>query len=162
MARLVSAWDLRKYDNVPGLQDNVAIAVRTLSTWSPVLHWLTTASPAATVLHFLAALLMLAFSVLWDQVPYSGFGIMARVVLTVACSRVLRMACFMSTVLPNPRSGCYRRRFPPPPTGLWNTLQMGYTTIRGFGGCNDLIFRCRAPQPGSGLNSLPYIVLQHP
>ncbi|GIL95001.1 hypothetical protein Vretimale_1112 [Volvox reticuliferus] len=65
---------------------------------------------------------------------------MARVVLTVAASRVLRMACFMATVLPNPRPGCYRRRFPPVPPGLWDTIKLGYTTIRGFGGCNDLIF----------------------
>ncbi len=66
---------------------------------------------------------------------------MSRVVLTVCCSRVLRMACFMCTVLPNPRPGCYRRRFPPVPAGLWDTIRAGYTAIRGFGGCNDLIFR---------------------
>ncbi|EFJ40148.1 hypothetical protein VOLCADRAFT_121755 [Volvox carteri f. nagariensis] len=136
---LVSAWDQRKYDNVPGLQDNVAISVRALSALSPAVRWLA-AARAANILHFLAALLMLAFSVLWNQVPYSGFGIMSRVVLTVAASRVLRMACFLSTVLPNPRPGCYRRRFPPVPEGLWDTIKLGYTTIRGFGGCNDLIF----------------------
>lgn len=52
-------------------------------------------------------------------------------------------ACFMCTVLPNPRPGCYQRRFPPVPQGLWATIKAGYTTIRGFGGCNDLIFRCK-------------------
>ncbi|GIL63460.1 hypothetical protein Vafri_17498 [Volvox africanus] len=137
---LVSAWDQRKYDNIPGLQDNVAIGVNALSAISPMARWLVTRR-AANILHFLGAQLALAFSVLWDQVPYSGFGIMARVVLTVAASRVLRMACFMATVLPNPRPGCYRRRFPPVPPGLWDTIKLGYTTIRGFGGCNDLIFR---------------------
>ncbi|GIL63458.1 hypothetical protein Vafri_17498 [Volvox africanus] len=136
---LVSAWDQRKYDNIPGLQDNVAIGVNALSAISPMARWLVTRR-AANILHFLGAQLALAFSVLWDQVPYSGFGIMARVVLTVAASRVLRMACFMATVLPNPRPGCYRRRFPPVPPGLWDTIKLGYTTIRGFGGCNDLIF----------------------
>lgn len=136
---LVSAWDQRKYDTVPGLQDNVGLAVQALAERSSWVRWATKA-PAATVLHFLGALLTLAFSVLWDQVPYSGFGVMARVVMTIACSRVLRMACFMCTVLPNPRPGCYQRRFPPVPQGLWATIKAGYTTIRGFGGCNDLIF----------------------
>lgn len=74
------------------------------------------------------------------QVPYSGFGMMSRVLLSVACSRVLRVACFMCTVLPNPIPGCYARRFPPPPDTVWATIRAGYTTIRGFGGCNDLIF----------------------
>ncbi|KAG2444775.1 hypothetical protein HXX76_001518 [Chlamydomonas incerta] len=136
---LVSASDLRKYEQVPGLQDNVEIAVKAAAGASPALA-AALALPAATVLHFLAALLALAFSVLWEQVPYSGFGVFSRVVLTIAASRVLRMACFMCTVLPNPRPGCYSRRFPPVPATAWETLKAGYTTIRGFGGCNDLIF----------------------
>eukprot|EP00198_Chlamydomonas_reinhardtii_P000275 XP_001689610.1 predicted protein [Chlamydomonas reinhardtii] len=136
---LVSASDLRKYEQVPGLQDNVEIAVRAAAGACPALA-AALALPAATVLHFLAALLALAFSVLWDQVPYSGFGMFSRVVLTIAASRVLRMACFMCTVLPNPRPGCYSRRFPPVPATAWETVMAGYTTIRGFGGCNDLIF----------------------
>jgi hypothetical protein len=77
----------------------------------------------------------------YTQVPYSGFGMMSRVLLSVAFSRVIRVACFMSTVLPNPIPGCYARRFPPPPNKLWPTIKAGYTVIRGFGGCNDLIFR---------------------
>ncbi|KAG2448945.1 hypothetical protein HYH02_005702 [Chlamydomonas schloesseri] len=136
---LVSATDQRKYELVPGLQDNVELAVRAAAAASPSLA-AALALPAATVLHFLAALLALAFSVLWDQVPYSGFGIFSRAVLTIAASRVLRMACFMCTVLPNPRPGCYGRRFPPVPATVWETIKAGYTTIRGFGGCNDLIF----------------------
>lgn len=58
------------------------------------------------------------------QVPYSGFGMMSRVVLTIAASRVLRVASFMCTVLPNPRPGCYARRFPPVPDGLWETIKV--------------------------------------
>jgi DNA mismatch repair protein MutS2 len=66
---------------------------------------------------------------------------MSRVVLTIAFSRVLRIACFMTTVLPNPVPNCYNRRFPPVPRGAWAVIKAGYTHIRGFGGCNDLIFR---------------------
>lgn len=136
---LVSAWDRRKYEHVPGLQDNGQLAAEALMAGRPRLARLLHAR-WANILHFLAAILALAFSVVWDQVPYSGFGIMARVTLTICCSRALRVVCFMSTVLPSPRPGCYARRFPPAPDGLWDTLKLGYTTIRGFGGCNDLVF----------------------
>ncbi len=140
----------------------MGLAVQALAGRSSWVRWAAKA-PAATILHFLGALLTLAFSVLWDQVrcwaqgrvclhllscfecaavsagcregfntagyryrtctvpvclcqatcrlslfdgalayvstcchaqvPYSGFGVMARVVLTIACSRVLRMVC---------------------------------------------------------------------
>lgn len=72
--------------------------------------------------------------------PYSGFGVMARFSATIALGRLLRVACFMTTVLPNPRPGCYRRRFPPPPDSAWEALRVGFTTLRGMGGCNDLVF----------------------
>lgn len=42
------------------------------------------------------------------QHPFSGFGVMARYFLTICFSRILRVVCFMSTVLPSPRPGCYR------------------------------------------------------
>ena len=42
------------------------------------------------------------------QHPFSGFGMMARYSLTICLSRILRVVCFMSTVLPSPRPGCYR------------------------------------------------------
>ena len=32
-----------------------------------------------------------------------------------------------------------RRRFPPVPDTLWETIKAGYTQMRGFGGCNDLV-----------------------
>eukprot|EP00201_Polytomella_parva_P024328 CAMPEP_0175048062 /NCGR_PEP_ID=MMETSP0052_2-20121109/5959_1 /TAXON_ID=51329 ORGANISM="Polytomella parva, Strain SAG 63-3" /NCGR_SAMPLE_ID=MMETSP0052_2 /ASSEMBLY_ACC=CAM_ASM_000194 /LENGTH=350 /DNA_ID=CAMNT_0016312041 /DNA_START=395 /DNA_END=1447 /DNA_ORIENTATION=- len=86
-------------------------------------------------------MIVLAFSVLWKQMPYSGFGSMSRVLLTVAASRVLRVACFMGTVLPSTWPGCYTRRFPSVvPVGWWPLIKAGYTELRGFGGCNDLIF----------------------
>ncbi|KAL6753412.1 PAP2 superfamily C-terminal-domain-containing protein [Haematococcus lacustris] len=139
MVWLVSASDQRKYELVPPLQDNLELAVvwagrRLPWVWSVAnAHW-------AAALHFLAVLLALAFSGLWEQMPFSGFGLMSRVVLTIACSRVLRMACFMTTVLPNPQPGCYARRFGPVPDSAWGIIKAGYTTLRGFGGCNDLIF----------------------
>ncbi|KXZ42654.1 hypothetical protein GPECTOR_127g532 [Gonium pectorale] len=63
---LVSASDQRKYELVPGLQDNVGLLVRAAARRSPAVAALV-AARAATVLHFLLALLALAFSVLWDQ-----------------------------------------------------------------------------------------------
>jgi hypothetical protein len=66
---------------------------------------------------------------------------MARWCAAIAGGRLIRVACFMTTVLPNPRPGCYSRRFPPPPESAWESLRVGFTTLRGTGGCNDLIFR---------------------
>lgn len=65
---------------------------------------------------------------------------MARFCATIALGRWLRIACFLTTVLPSPRPGCYARRFPPPPDSAWETLKVGLLTLRGTGGCNDLIF----------------------
>lgn len=36
---------------------------------------------------------------------------------------------------------CFRKRFPPPPDTWWGILAVGMWQLRGFGGCNDLIFR---------------------
>ncbi|KAF8065840.1 IPCS1 [Scenedesmus sp. PABB004] len=139
MVWVVSATDLRKYDDPPGLQDNGEIALHWLAGKSGLLSWVVYGK-AFNIMHFLGAVLALAFSVAWDQHPYSGFGVMSRFSLTICCSRLLRTACFMSTVLPSPRPGCYRRRFPPPPDTWWGMLAVGVRQLRGFGGCNDLIF----------------------
>eukprot|EP00878_Enallax_costatus_P012058 GHUV01012590.1.p2 GENE.GHUV01012590.1~~GHUV01012590.1.p2 ORF type:complete len:216 (+),score=33.40 GHUV01012590.1:550-1197(+) len=78
-------------------------------------------------------------STIWQH-PYSGFGVMSRFCLTICFSRILRTVSFMSTVLPSPRPGCYRRRFPPPPDTVWGMIKVGIKQLRGFGGCNDLVF----------------------
>ncbi len=140
MVWVVSATDLRKYDNPPGLQDNVDIMFSAAAERSPLAAWLMFIR-WADIKHFLGAMLALAFGCLWDQAPYSGFGLMARVVFAHCCTRILRVACFMSTVLPSPRPGCYSRRFPPVPDTWQGILWVGLTKIRGFGGCNDLVFR---------------------
>ncbi len=67
MVWIVSATDLRKYENVPGLQDNVQLAIELLSPRLPALGWFAT-TRYADVMHFLLALLALPFSVLWEQV----------------------------------------------------------------------------------------------
>lgn len=33
-----------------------------------------------------------------------------------------------------------RRRFPPPPDTWWGIIRVGIKELRGFGGCNDLVF----------------------
>ena len=51
--------------------------------------------------------------------PYSGFGMMSRTVVTITVSRAIRTVAFLLTVLPNPRPGCYLRRFPVPAPDTW-------------------------------------------
>lgn len=78
------------------------------------------------------------------QVPYSGFGIAARALATHTVVRVVRTAAFLAVVLPNSRnSSCYAERFPPVPQGWMEYVLTGVSTLKGFGGCNDLIIRCR-------------------
>jgi DNA mismatch repair protein MutS2 len=145
MVWVVSATDVRKYDDVPALQDNVALLLdalkeetraggRAAPLWRALLEfrW------AGTV-HFLCAALALAFSVAWDQVPFSGFGMMSRFFAATVVGRLVRVAAFCATVLPNPRPGCYARRFPPPPGDAWGVLREGFKQLRGTGGCNDLV-----------------------
>jgi hypothetical protein len=64
------------------------------------------------------------------QIPFSGFGLFARIVLTVCFSRVIRVGAFMCTILPSPKPGCYMRRFPRLPSTLWEIVKVGYTEMR--------------------------------
>ena len=75
------------------------------------------------------------------QVPYSGFAMMTRVAACIGISRTIRTIAFMLTVLPSPRPGCYKRRFPPVPDTWSEYLKIGFGQMRGMGGCNDLIIR---------------------
>jgi hypothetical protein len=65
--RLVSWSDHRKYEHVPGLQDNVRIVVMRLTDRSWLLKTLLNGR-WWTILHFLSAFLALPFSVVWEQV----------------------------------------------------------------------------------------------
>lgn len=90
------------------------------------MHWL------------LYSFVALCLSVMWDQVPYSGFGMGARFMDAIAWSHALRTIAFMITVLPNPQPGCYAANFPPVPDTLWGFLSVGFSAKRGSG-CNDLV-----------------------
>ena len=69
---------------------------------------------------------------------------MSRFVLTLVLSRTVRIVCFMLTVLPSPKPGCYLRRFPPVPSSWTEFIRVGFREMMGRGGCNDLIFRYRS------------------
>jgi DNA mismatch repair protein MutS2 len=58
--------DLRKYEDVPGLQDNFEIAFRSLAGRGRLLHWALYGDWVHTK-EFLAAALVIAFSVAFDQ-----------------------------------------------------------------------------------------------
>lgn len=135
---IVSATDQGKYEFQP-LQDNVRIMLRWAAAHHPLARRLLSAHWSDLFL-FLLALLALPFSVLWDQVPYSGFGMMSRVLTALGVGRLLRVACYMCTVLPSAIPRCYQRRFPPVPGTFWGVVRVGFSTLRGFGGCNDLLF----------------------
>lgn len=76
------------------------------------------------------------------QLPgHAGFGIASRVLLTLACAFALRPLFFLCTVLPSAMPGCYAARFPtPPPTHWRDFVAVGFASVRGQGGCNDLVF----------------------
>ncbi|WIA42869.1 hypothetical protein OEZ86_008792 [Tetradesmus obliquus] len=139
MVWVVSATDARNQELVPGLQDNGEALLHSLAGSNGWLHFFIHGK-WFDIKHFLGAILLLAFSNMWEQHPFSSFGMMARFSLTICVARLLRTACFMSTVLPSPTPGCYMRRFPPPPRSWFGIVWIGVTELRGFGGCNDLIF----------------------
>ncbi|DBA96869.1 hypothetical protein WJX82_005400 [Trebouxia sp. C0006] len=134
----VAASDINKYAWTPPLQDNVEIWLNSLKAaypWTEILwqhEWI-------NIKHKLVSLIALAFSVLFDQVPYSGFAMMTRVAACIAICRTIRTIAFMLTVLPSPRPGCYSRRFLPVPDTWGEYLSIGFGELRGRGGCNDLI-----------------------
>jgi len=94
--------------------------------WRVDMHWL------------LYSFISLCLSVMWDQVPYSGFGMAARFMDTIAWAHGLRTLAFMITVLPNPQHGCYASNFPPVPQSVLGFLAVGFSAKRGSG-CNDLV-----------------------
>ncbi|KAL4447866.1 hypothetical protein ABPG75_005085 [Micractinium tetrahymenae] len=131
-----SASDRRKYAYVP-LQDNAEIGLlwlfqRYLLLRGLVLGW-------RVDMHFLLyAFVALCLSVAWDQVPYSGFGMGTRFMETIAWTHLIWTLAFMTTVLPNPRPGCYARSFPPVPADWREFVAIGFSAKRGSG-CNDLV-----------------------
>jgi hypothetical protein len=66
-ARIVSVTDARKYEEVPGLQDNAEILFRGIAGRGPWLHWALYGDWVHTK-EFLAAALSSAFCVAFDQV----------------------------------------------------------------------------------------------
>jgi hypothetical protein len=56
--------------------------------------------------------------------------------------RIVRTVGFLSVVLPHARNPkCYASRFPPVPETMKEYIWTGISTLKGFGGCNDLILR---------------------
>ena len=131
-----SASDLHKYEYTP-LQDNVEIVTLWAFQKYPLIKTLILGWQAD--MHILLyAFVGLCLSVIWDQVPYSGFGMGARFMDVITWTHWLRTAAFMITVLPNPKPHCYYKNFPPVPSSVWEFIAIGFGKKRGSG-CNDLV-----------------------
>ena len=163
MRRAISASDQRKYERTPPLQDNLELAYEMLLrrlppraadalAWSLEHECASPLSPFASarradpawragigIKEKLVALIALGFAAVFDAVPFSGFGMCTRFVACVVYARAIRTVAFMLTVLPNPRPGCYTRRFPPVPDTVAEWLHIGFAKMRSGGGCNDLV-----------------------
>jgi hypothetical protein len=128
---VVSATDKRRLAYAP-LQDNGEIAARWLLLRAPFLR--TVIDRWAVDMHYLLyAFLALALSAVADATPFAGFGVGARFMDAVAWTHALRTAAFLATVLPNPRTQCYRHRFPPAPADWATFLRIGLGSKRGAG-----------------------------
>lgn len=167
--RVVAASNKRKYDpnDVP-LQDNIAIFFRNWMHENSAVKWLVTwrwcsisnmlmvflCMTVANVwdqvrpphLHLTQAICLAYFAVLTAglmQIPYSGFAVASRALLMHCAVRVVRTVAFLSVVIPHPKhTNCYAGKFPPVPDTMSEYILAGIGSIRGSGGCNDLIMRC--------------------
>mmetsp|Transcript_298 Transcript_298/g.861 ORF Transcript_298/g.861 Transcript_298/m.861 type:complete len:244 (-) Transcript_298:305-1036(-) len=134
---------MRKYEKQEPLQDNVELALHSMSRILPQ-RWVASLmrmlmKPWMEITQLLIALILLGVSVLFDQVAFSGFGMMTRAIHTITVTRIIRTGAFMCTVLPSQRPGCYERRFPPVPKSWTKFFVIGFTKMRAMGGCNDLV-----------------------
>jgi hypothetical protein len=76
------------------------------------------------------------------QIPYSGFALAARALLMHSIVRVIRTVGFLSVVMPHPKhTNCYAGKFPPVPEKMGDYILAGIMSLKGGGGCNDLIIR---------------------
>lgn len=139
----VSASDQQKAFLTPALQDNVLLGYQQLRAALPprpqALLDAALQHEYVGIKEKLMAFLLLAFAAVFDGLPRSGFAVGTHFVLTVASARAIRTVAFCLTVLPNPRPGCYARRFPPVPATVADFLRVGFAKMRSGGGCNDLV-----------------------
>ena len=132
-----SASDVRKYEYTP-LQDNVELLLLKAFDGYPLLRWVVVGSWQIDMHTLLLAFIALCLSPAYDALPYSGFGMAARFMDTIAFTHLIRTIAFMITVLPNPQLDCYRRNFPPVPDTAAEYIAIGFGAKRGHG-CNDLV-----------------------
>jgi len=142
----VSASDKNRETPMPALQDNVVELYYKLLNWLPPTPrgWLVYAFEHEwiSIKEKLVALIALGFASVFDEVPFSGFGMCTRVVVCITGARAIRTAAFLMTIIPSPRPGpptCFQRRFPPVPDTWLAFFKIGFAKLRSGGGCNDLI-----------------------
>ncbi|CAI5468490.1 unnamed protein product [Closterium sp. Yama58-4] len=68
-------------------------------------------APIVEMHDFIMLFMLLAFSVLAGAIPGPGMALGSRYVFTIGLSRILRVATFVSTILPAPRPWCAESRF---------------------------------------------------
>lgn len=77
------------------------------------------------------------------QIPYSGFAVASRALLMHCTVRIIRTIGFLSVVMPHPKHPhCFAGKFPAVPEKMSDYILTGISTLKGGGGCNDLIMRC--------------------
>lgn len=141
---VVSALDKNKYSYTP-LQDLGEELLVWLCNVSRPVHFFLRNFKGWSIHHFMLTVVIVAAGVVFPdrklaQRKLSGFAMAAQVAATVALSRAIRTVSFISTILPNPRYHCYYRKFPPVPDNWLDFVRVGFSRLRGNGGCNDLIF----------------------
>ncbi|CAI7831616.1 unnamed protein product [Closterium sp. NIES-53] len=68
-------------------------------------------APIVEMHDFIMLFMLLAFSVLVGAIPGPGMALGSRYVFSIGLSRILRVATFVSTILPAPRPWCAESRF---------------------------------------------------
>eukprot|EP00439_Symbiodinium_sp_Y106_P028477 s942_g3.t1 len=136
---MVAVMHDRRFETItPNLQDNVRLAIDFLCLQSKaaatLIAWLPELNADEVAVLLAGAVFLLA--------PGAGIPVLAalqKLGRAMRYSRLLRVLCYCSTVLPSPSSGCFVNRYDES-YSVQEHWQEAVRHLRSGGGCNDLVF----------------------
>mmetsp|Transcript_147282 Transcript_147282/g.473116 ORF Transcript_147282/g.473116 Transcript_147282/m.473116 type:complete len:665 (-) Transcript_147282:117-2111(-) len=139
---MVAVTNEHRRENIQ-LQDNVQHLLQVVFAQNRNLEALFLKLPemVAAEAIFHAAALAVVVAAWGGQERVSVFAVLARAAKTMRCCRLLRVACYVSTVMPSQSMDCFVNRYDET-YSLREHFREAVSHWRVGGGCNDLIYSC--------------------